>query len=269
MAIGCSESLLAQIRQVAKHLPEEKLIAVAQALQQPNRSLSSLTNRLTQLLPKPSWRQSVIELLEIWSQGNDFALETVAAMLLTAEYCQQQFQQELFLEFVWTGPLPEGSYFRRTDQALLELIRGAQQTLLIVSFAIYNIPEIFNSLRQAQARGVALTFLFEVPEASDGKISYNAFAALEPALLKKSCVLMWDKNKRPTSPDGKTGSLHAKFAIADAQKIFISSANLTSYAMTLNIEMGVLIHSSDFALEVSEHISKLISSGHFVTDLNV
>ena len=60
------------------------------------------------------------------------------------------------------------------------------------------------------------------------------------------------------------GSLHAKFAISDNRKIFISSANLTNYAMTLNMEMGVLIHSSDFALEVSEHINKLILSGQFI-----
>ena len=48
------------------------------------------------------------------------------------------------------------------------------------------------------------------------------------------------------------------------QALFISSANLTSYAMTLNMEMGVLIHSASFALEVSDRINGLISSGHFV-----
>ena len=256
-----SESLLAQIHHVTQHLPAEKLQAIIQAMQQENSS----PNSLTRLLPKSDWRETIAKLLEVWSnEANPPALATVAAMLSTAAHCRQQFQAELSLEFVWTGPIPEGSYSRRTDQALLEVIQGAQQTLTIVSFAVYKIPEILESLQQAILRGVNLTLIFEMPEESDGKVAYNNLFSIDPALLKRSKLLIWPKSKRPVNTDGKMGSLHAKFAISDNRKIFISSANLTNYAMTLNMEMGVLIHSSDFALEVSEHINKLILSGQFI-----
>jgi phosphatidylserine/phosphatidylglycerophosphate/cardiolipin synthase-like enzyme len=265
MASSFSESLFKQIHHVAHNLPEEKLQAIIQAMQQENLS----PNSLTRLLPKSDWREMITKLIEVWSnETNPPSLTTVAAMLSTAAYCRQRFQQELSLEFVWTGPIPEGSCFRRTDQALLEVIQGAQQTLTVVSFAIYKIPEILTALQKAVSRGVNLTLIFEMPEESDGKVAYNTLFSIDSALLKRSKLLIWPKNKRPVSTDGKMGSLHAKFAIADDQKIFISSANLTNYAMTLNMEMGILVHSANFASEVSEHIHRLISSGHFVTHPN-
>ena len=265
MVSRCSESLLEQIHHVAQHLPEEKLQAIIQEMQQENSS----PNSLTRLLPKSDWRETIAKLLEVWSnEANPPTLATVAAMLSTAAHCRQRFRAELSLEFVWTGPIPEGSCSRRTDQALLEIIQGAQQTLTIVSFAVYKIPEILASLHQAIVRGVNLTLIFEMPEESDGKVAYNNLFSIDSALLKRSKLLIWPKSKRPVNIDGKMGSLHAKFAIADNREIFISSANLTSYAMTLNMEMGILIHSANFALEVSSHINGLISSGHFVEHPN-
>jgi phosphatidylserine/phosphatidylglycerophosphate/cardiolipin synthase-like enzyme len=262
MDTHCSEVLLAQVRHIACHLPEERLQAVIEVMRQDNLSVTSLQSHLTQLLPKSSWRQMLNTLLTTWAAAQERPpLSTIAAMLTTAAYCQQQFQQELSLEFVWTGPLPDGSLFRRTDQVLLQMIREAQQSLTIVSFAIYNIPEIVNALSQAAARGITLTFVFEMPEASDGKVAYGAFTTFDPVLLNQSRLLVWAKHKRLVSPEGKTGSLHAKFAIADGQKLFVSSANLTHYAMTLNMEMGVLIHSPSFVLEAMQHLNRLITSG--------
>jgi phosphatidylserine/phosphatidylglycerophosphate/cardiolipin synthase-like enzyme len=253
-------ALLTQIRYVACNLPQEKLQSVIEMMEQRDLSITALQNHLTQLLPKSSWRQMLTDLVEIWLAGpNGPPLSTIAAMLSTAAYCQQEFQRELSLEFVWTGPLPDGSLFRRTDQALLQMIREARQSLTIVSFAVYKIPEIVDALHQAIARGVLLTFVFEMPEASDGKIAYGALASLSQTLLQHSRFLIWDKEKRPTNLEGKTGSLHAKFAIADNQNLLVSSANLTNYAMTLNMEMGVLIHSSSFVLEAVAHMDRLIA----------
>lgn len=268
MSSQLSAPLLAKIYQVSQHLPAVTLQSVVQILQQKDLPPTVLSDRLSRQLPKASWRQMMSELLEICSQETaNPPLSTVAAMLSTTAYCQKRFQEELSLEFVWTGPVPEGSSFRRTDQALLELIRDAQETLTIVSFAVYKIPEIMDALQQSIMRGVSLTFIFEVPEASDGKIAYNVASSIHSKLLGQAKLLNWAKDKRPVDSEGKTGSLHAKFAIADHQKIFVSSANLTHYAMTLNIEMGVLIHGSSSAREAVEHIDRLIAEGNFVTYL--
>jgi phosphatidylserine/phosphatidylglycerophosphate/cardiolipin synthase-like enzyme len=266
-----SNTLLAQVRHIACNLPQEKLQSIIEIMEQHDSSLVSLQNHLTQLLPKSSWRQMLTDLLEICVAAQKSpSLPTIAAMLSTAAYCQRQFQQELSLEFVWTGPLPEGSLFRRTDQALLQMIREAQQSLTIVSFAVYKIPEIVEALHQATARGVRLTFVFEMPEVSDGKIAYGALASLDKTLLEHAKLLVWAKDKRPTNLEGKTGSLHAKFAISDNWNLLVSSANLTNYAMTLNMEMGVLIHSENFVSDAVLHLDKLMANRTLVlfNDLN-
>ena len=53
--------------------------------------------------------------------------------------------------------------------------------------------------------------------------------------------------------------LNARFA--DSCKLFITSANLTQYAFTLNMEMGVLIQSRQLADQVKRQIEKLIEQG--------
>lgn len=259
MTLRFSDSLLAQIRHIARTLPEEKLQTLINVMQQDELSIAELQKTLTQILPSPKWRQILTDLFHIWiQQDQQPSSKMIAAMLSTANYCQQAFEQELSLEFVWTGPLPDGSLFRRTDQALLQMIREAQQSLTIVSFAIYKIPEIVEALSQAELRGVQIMFIFEMPDVSDGKIAYGPLASLGSNLLQKSKLLVWAKHKRPVNAEGKIGSLHAKFAIADKQKLLVSSANLTNYAMTLNMEMGVLIHSSEFVMEAVQHIDQLI-----------
>lgn len=77
---------------------------------------------------------------------------------------------------------------RHTEQALLELIAGARQSLLIVSFAVYNIPSIQAALVQAAARGVTLRICVESPDESQGKIAYSALTALGAQVTSRARV---------------------------------------------------------------------------------
>jgi phosphatidylserine/phosphatidylglycerophosphate/cardiolipin synthase-like enzyme len=52
-------------------------------------------------------------------------------------------------------------------------------------------------------------------------------------------VYVWPLDKRPKDGAGRHGSLHAKCAVADEAAAFISSANLTKYALNLNAQKGV------------------------------
>ncbi|HNJ41010.1 MAG TPA: phospholipase D-like domain-containing protein [Acidobacteriota bacterium] len=70
-----------------------------------------------------------------------------------------------------------------------------------------------------------------------------------------------DRSGSPSTYPGSHGSLHAKCAIVDGRRIFISSANLTEFALNLNMEMGVLIESSDLAQQAEKHIKHLITYG--------
>lgn len=45
---------------------------------------------------------------------------------------------------------------------------------------------------------------------------------------------------------------------ADEELLFISSANLTEYALTLNMELGVLIKGGPLPGDVAAHFNRLI-----------
>jgi phosphatidylserine/phosphatidylglycerophosphate/cardiolipin synthase-like enzyme len=256
-----SSNLLEQVRRVAQEVPSSTLDALIQALMTVNQGeLTKMRNNLLQLLPRASWRQMFNHLIEIWqAETSDLDGRTVAIALSTAVHCQTQMRQELSVELVWTGPNPESFPLRRTDQTLLQLIRDARQDLLIVSFAIYNIPEIVQALIAALDRGVNIRIVAETPEASDGKISFGLSSTFGAEVLRRSQLYVWLKAKRPVDEQGRHGSLHAKCAVSDRQRLFISSANLTEYAMSLNMEMGVLIQNRSLAQQVIQQIESLIS----------
>jgi phosphatidylserine/phosphatidylglycerophosphate/cardiolipin synthase-like enzyme len=49
------------------------------------------------------------------------------------------------------------------------------------------------------------------------------------------------QDKRIQDENGKIGILHVKFAVADGNHLFLSSANFTEYAFSINMELGLLI----------------------------
>lgn len=255
-----SERLLAQIRRVARELPTPTLsTAIGVLMKSESPSFGSLKAKLLSGLPKATWRSVVTELIEIWQvEARYLDGFAIATALATAAHCETASRQELSAQLVWTGPNPEGTPLRRTDQTLLQMIREAKQELILVSFAVYKIPEIAQELIAARARGVSLRIIAETPESSEGKIPFGVITALGTEMTQ-SQVFIWPRDKRPTDKDGRYGSLHVKCAVCDNQHLFISSANLTEYALALNMEMGLLVHSQDLATLVTHHIDCLIS----------
>ena len=56
------------------------------------------------------------------------------------------------------------------------------------------------------------------------------------------------------------GSVHAKVAVADRNVCFITSANLTGYAMTKNMEAGVLLTGGDVPKLLHDHLEALVET---------
>ena len=185
----------------------------------------------------------------------------VALALLSAAQSEERRRQGQRVELVWTGPESQVIPFRRTDQALLQLINGATRRLLIVSFAVYDIDDIAQALLQAAQRRVAVVICLETPDASAGRIAYNTIRSLGDALRQQARIYIWPLSRRPTSPDGRHGSLHAKVAVADGNALLVSSANLTSNAMTLNMELGTLVRAGELPASVEAHFNRLIALG--------
>jgi len=253
------------IQRLVADLPAELVATVAASLEKPT-PLNWTRRRLAVLgaIPQPAVRERVSTFLDLWQataptqSGQSVALALcAAAQAVEAERCQER------LELVWTGPDSRLIPLRRTDQALLQLIDGAQHDLHIVSFAVYRIEAIAQALVRAATRGVAISLYLETPDASEGRIAYDTLRAFGEEVRQCAHIYIWPVEKRPLSEDGRHGSLHAKVAIADGQNMLISSANLTEYAMTLNMELGILIRGGPFPAQLEAHLLRLTENGIF------
>ena len=71
-------------------------------------------------------------------------------------------------------------------------------------------------------------------------------------------VYYWREDQRERDASGRTGTMHAKCAVADRSSLLVSSANLTDFALNLNMELGLLIRGGNAGREVAEHYDSLI-----------
>ena len=255
-----SPRLLTHIHQVAQQLPQSVLSTVSEFLANIPQAVESETVLLPllQQLPKPMWRQSLKDLLVVWYEDNPVLNgESIATALCAAHHSIERAEEALNIEVVWTGPEVSRIPVRRTEQVLLQLIRSVSEELTLASFALYKVPSLTQALIAALDRGVRVRIIAETTE-GDTFVPFGVKAGLGLEIAARASVYEWNKDKRPKDKAGRYGSLHMKVAIADRQRLFITSANLTGYAMSLNMEMGILVHSSATACQVSEHLDQLI-----------
>lgn len=185
--------------------------------------------------------------------------ETLAAMLIAAAHAFRHAESRQKVELVWTGPTTELVPARRTEQALIQVIDAAQQRLFITSYVAYDIDSIAKALKSAAERGVKIEFLMELSSAQGGKVSVDPLGNLK-RIVPDALFYVW-KDKGAAFVNG---SVHAKVAVADGACCFITSANLTGYAMGQNMEAGVLISGAPLPDELHQHLEALIMTGVIV-----
>jgi phosphatidylserine/phosphatidylglycerophosphate/cardiolipin synthase-like enzyme len=78
-----------------------------------------------------------------------------------------------------------------------------------------------------------------------------------------AAVFFWPKENRKAEGTRKLGVLHVKCVVGDGRWLFLSSANLTKYAFSLNMELGVLITGGHAPQSVERMFERLISDGVF------
>ncbi len=189
--------------------------------------------------------------------------EAVAVALLTAAKSEQDHRQEETVEIVWTGPEPAETRFRQTEQAILEVVNSATRCLTVVSYAVYRIPRIREALVVAASRGVSIRLIVETPNRIEGQSEYDCLLALGSNVASACSVYYWPQENRPKDDHGKIGILHVKCAVADSHRMFLSSANFTEYAFTINMELGLLVTGGKLPGQVERHFDRLINLGQF------
>lgn len=182
------------------------------------------------------------------------------ALRASAEAAELTRRQAAEFEVVWTGPKTENGHLRSTREVVRELLRSAQSELLIVGYWIAGkedgvVHDLVGMLAGAMRRGVVVTFVVDERVRRDGADNLSVLRSLWPADVWPPQVLTW----RLPVGDGHL-KLHAKVVIADKKDALVTSANLTSYGLGRNMELGVRIRGVP-AAAIAGHFQALSLRG--------
>lgn len=227
-------------------LPEDQVELVATALDRLDGPSPATRHALYQLVPTEPYRAAVDRLFDAWEELPELNGTSVALGLRAASACHRSALSESHVEVVWTGP--DGDVdVRLTYSVLIEVIRTAVRRLILVSFAAYRVDEVVQALQQAASRGVEIQLILD-----GGTEAARAFEASE-----RIALYTWLPTLLPEHDPGHA-SLHAKAVIADDRLAFVTSANLTEYALDRNMELGLLVRGGNVPKLLADHFHGLI-----------
>ena len=245
---------------IATRLPGDVLESLAVIIE--SQQLADIRSRIADSVPHPQNRSVALNYVDQWQESSqDVTGQEIAMALRTAAHLEQIRQTAQSVEMVWTGPQTEDVPYRRTEQAILEVLNSAQKSLLLVSYAVYSIPNIQDAVVRAARRGVRITVVVETPSKLDVANEYSTIQALGNEVAACSRLFYWPQDNRDTDESGRHGILHVKCVVADGDVLFLSSANLTVYAFTTNMELGVLMHGGRMPKQIEAKFGQLIDCG--------
>lgn len=245
--------LEAAVLALARSLPtgqRERLAAVLGSGDGPTASTRSAALRVS---PGAGYTEMVAALLRCWQDDLSVSPAGLALALDTAgTVCDQDRARTV--RPVWTGP-DAGNPVRLTASVVAEVISGARERLLLLSFTSYKVPQVMDALGVAAAGGVDVDIVLD--RAIDNPDHLRFDEASRFAALDGVRVWHWPTDQRP--PEG--GTLHAKAVVADGRVALVTSANLTGRALSDNIELGLLVHDAATAGEITAHVTGLMREG--------
>jgi phosphatidylserine/phosphatidylglycerophosphate/cardiolipin synthase-like enzyme len=253
-----SANLILQIRSFVVNAPQQLVERVAHTCENAD-DWNQVSNKLAGTLHSPILNK---QLLAISQEAKALAYppRQVALALRSAKDLAEVYKSQQALEMVWTGPLIAPFSLRRTDEALLQMIADSQRSLTIVSFAFYKVDRVFEALKQALSRQVEIQFFLETDPDKIAGGSESLIHSL-PSAIK---VFSWSSEYRLRNSLGQYGALHAKLAISDESSLLVSSANFTEHAMSLNIELGLMVSGGPLPTRANQLLRDLVRQGVFI-----
>jgi cardiolipin synthase A/B len=247
-----NKSLQKAVTNLVVDLHPDKISQLASLIKKNSENIES---QIIAWATKFSSKSKMDDLLNAWL-SLDISPDEVAGMLNGASYAYHKAKLEQSIELVWTGPATGLVPTRKTEQALLEVINTASDELFLTSYVAYKVELIMDALKRALVRGVGISILLESSDEYGGSITLDAIKNMQK-YLPKSQIYYWSK-KEDIFIDGK---VHAKVVVADEKICFISSANLTGYAMEKNMEAGILIQGGETPRQLHQYLKALITTG--------
>ena len=173
-------------------------------------------------------------------------------------------------ELVWTGPEVPGAGSRDTSVVVRELIEGAERSVLIATYAIYQGAQVFKLLaeRMAALPDLSVRMFVNVArpagsQATDDQLLrgfVERFVIDDWPAGARLPEVFFDPRALSTAP-GPKAVLHAKCIVVDDRIAFVTSANFTEAAQQRNIEAGVVLNDPAFACALRDQFEALVGVG--------
>jgi phosphatidylserine/phosphatidylglycerophosphate/cardiolipin synthase-like enzyme len=169
--------------------------------------------------------------------------------LLALDEVKGQEEQQAPPRLVWTLPTAHISYASRGGtyrEAVIELIHQARQQLVLVSPFLdsVGIGRFLSPLMNALLRRVKVVVLTH-DALNIASFTSRAIEELRQEAERARVNLTVYTGEAGSGRDRFTHPLlHAKLVICDHTRILVGSANLTSHALSVNLETGVLLGST-------------------------
>lgn len=241
--------ILEAVTELVLQLSPEKVAVLATRIRGTDVSKAAVT--LPKVVMTPLAGAAVKRLSVAW-QNSGLEANEVASMLQAASHTSEKLSSAQSIDLVLTGPTTPFVSSRRTEQALLQVINSAEHSLFVTSFVAYDVSSVIKAMNEAAGRGVSISMLLELSQDQGGSVNFDAVSKMK-GLVPSVKVYVW----RDKGDEFAGGRVHAKVAVADSKLCFITSANLTGFAMERNMEAGVLIKGNTAKL-LREHLDALV-----------
>ena len=153
------------------------------------------------------------------------------------------------IEPVWSGPaLPGDSH--RTTGAVARLIDEASESVWATTYSSAPTAPFVQALKRALARGIDVTVVADVVNLPDT-------ATMLVRELPSATVLGYQHEI-----DGRSGLQHSKVVIIDTETVLVTSANLSTAAVEVNLEAGLITKDPTLASRIRQHFVDLWMADH-------
>lgn len=246
--------LLRVLVELARELPPGTLNSLISAL-----GPGGEGQNLGRFAATQTMRERLRRLEEIRGQHPEIDGQAIALALRAAGEAAAAVVAEHHAEIAWTGPATDAVPLRRVDQVIYDMVETAKEEVLLVTYAAYKAERALRALRDASDRRVRVKLVLELAQESGGKITFDGLRAFRTA-VPSAQVYYWPLDRRKRSASGSYGAMHAKCVVADRNRAIVSSANITDFALELNMELGMLVGGSIAAM-LADHFDQLIVRG--------
>ena len=198
-----------------------------------------------------SFAKSISELKVLFPNCNDDEIMNIINLCIQL-YLSGKTEHT---EFVLTVPDSFKVKAQRTRDVLCNLIENTKKSLTITGYSISDyFLNMLDSIIHKSQQGIYIRLYVNDME--------RQRTVLERLMSYRSRFLQVYEFQR--REDDKMAALHAKLLVSDAEKVLVSSANLSYHGIEGNIEMGFLMESVEKAKQIESIMKELIRMKVFV-----